>query len=115
MRAATGVGVLTMVVCVVQVTHVRNSNSVYEAFQPELWRFGIVQHSERGWYHLDAEAEHVMRADGIQPDTCVFCVHASPSGRLCPFLLCVSVARLSCVSYIFSEKTRTSGGSCRRA
>jgi len=53
----------------VQVAHMRNCNSVYEAFQPELWRFGIVQHSERGWYHLDAEAEHVMRADGVQPDT----------------------------------------------
>jgi hypothetical protein len=52
-----------------EVNHSRNCNSAYEAYQPELWRFGIVQHAERGWYHLDAEAEHVMRLEGIQPDT----------------------------------------------
>lgn len=43
--------------------------NAYDVFQPELWRFGIVQHEERGWYHLDAEAEHCMGLENIQPDT----------------------------------------------
>ena len=41
----------------------------YGLFQHELWRFGIIQHSDRGWYHMDAEVQHVMRLENIQPDT----------------------------------------------
>jgi len=39
-----------------------------EAFQHEIWRWGIVQHSERGWYHMDAEAVHCMALENIVPD-----------------------------------------------
>ena len=47
----------------------RQSSSPYDLFTGELRRFGIVQHSTRGWYHLDADAQHVMRLENIQPDT----------------------------------------------
>lgn len=47
----------------------RQSQSTYDLFTGELRRFGIVQHSTRGWYHLDADAQHVMRLENIQPDT----------------------------------------------
>jgi hypothetical protein len=48
---------------------IRNANDAFECFNHELWRFGIVQHSERGWYHLDAESQHCMRLENIEPDT----------------------------------------------
>lgn len=48
---------------------IRNASDAYDMFQHELWRFGIIQHSERGWYHMDAEAEHVMMMENIKPDT----------------------------------------------
>lgn len=48
---------------------VRNSNDAYDMFQHELWKWGIIQHSERGWYHMDAEAESVLQTSNIEPDT----------------------------------------------
>ena len=48
---------------------VRNSNDAYDMFQHELWKWGIIQHSERGWYHMDAEAESALQTSNIEPDT----------------------------------------------
>ena len=48
---------------------VRNANSAYDMFQHEIWKWGIIQHSERGWYHMDAEAESVLQSANIEPDT----------------------------------------------
>ena len=44
-----------------------DAQDAYDMFHHELWRFGIIQHSERGWYHMDAEAQHIMRQENIQP------------------------------------------------
>jgi hypothetical protein len=46
---------------------IRGAKDAYNMFQAELWRFGIIQHTDRGWYHLDAECQHVMRLENIQP------------------------------------------------
>jgi hypothetical protein len=51
------------------VNAIRNAGDAYDMFAHELWRFGIVQHSERGWYHMDAEAGNVMEMENISPDT----------------------------------------------
>lgn len=50
------------------IDHIRNAADAYDMFSHEIWRFGIIQHSERGWYHMDAEAENVMQLENIQPD-----------------------------------------------
>ena len=50
---------------------VRNANSAYDMFQHEIWKWGIIQHSQRGWYHMDAEAESVLQSANIEPDTWV--------------------------------------------
>lgn len=34
---------------------INSAQDAYDMFHHELWRFGIIQHSERGWYHMDAE------------------------------------------------------------
>ena len=47
----------------------KSAADAYDLFHHELWRWGIIQHTERGWYHMDAEAQHVMRCENIQPDT----------------------------------------------
>lgn len=48
---------------------VRDAHSAYDMFQHELWKWGIIQHSERGWYHMDAEAESILQTGNIEPDT----------------------------------------------
>ena len=48
---------------------VRNANDAYDMFQHELWKFGIIQHSQRGWYHMDAEAESILQTSNVEPDT----------------------------------------------
>ena len=48
---------------------IRNANSAYDMFQHEIWKCGIIQHSERGWYHMHAEAESVLQSANIEPDT----------------------------------------------
>lgn len=48
---------------------IRRASDAYDMFQQELWRFGIIQMSERGWYHMDAEAQNVMQLANIDPDT----------------------------------------------
>ena len=47
----------------------RAASDAYQMFTPELHRFGIMQHSDRGWYHIDEDASHVMKLQNIQPDT----------------------------------------------
>ena len=47
----------------------KTASDAYDLFHHELWRWGIIQHTDRGWYHMDAEAQHVMRCENIQPDT----------------------------------------------
>lgn len=51
------------------VEDMKSAADSYDLFHHELWRWGIIQHTERGWYHMDAEAQHVMRCENIQPDT----------------------------------------------
>lgn len=51
------------------VEDMKSAGDAYDLFHHELWRWGIIQHTERGWYHMDAEAQHVMRCENIQPDT----------------------------------------------
>ena len=51
------------------VEDMKNASDAYDLFHHELWRWGIIQHTDRGWYHMDAEAQHVMRCENIQPDT----------------------------------------------
>ena len=51
------------------VEDMKSASDAYDLFHHELWRWGIIQHTERGWYHMDAEAQHVMRCENIQPDT----------------------------------------------
>ena len=51
------------------VEDMKSAADAYDLFHHELWRWGIIQHTERGWYHMDAEAQHVMRCENIQPDT----------------------------------------------
>ena len=62
----------------------RQASSAYDMCKHELWRWGIIQHSERGWFHMvrtpayppltprcsqDAEAEYVMKGESIEPDS----------------------------------------------
>ena len=37
------------------IEEMRSANDAYDLFHHELWRWGIIQHTERGWYHMDAE------------------------------------------------------------
>ena len=48
---------------------VRDAHSAYDMFQHELWKWGIIQHSQRGWYHMDAEAESILQTGNVEPDT----------------------------------------------
>lgn len=48
---------------------IRRASDAYDMFQQELWRFGIIQMTERGWYHMDAEAQNVMQLANVDPDT----------------------------------------------
>lgn len=48
---------------------IRRASDAYDMFQQELWRFGIIQMTERGWYHMDAEASNTMQLANINPDT----------------------------------------------